>query len=251
MTEKATSIYQKKQGVIEVLQEALANDGHVVFPLSPQMVQVWLRSVSKKDVVKKKLSKKDIVYYALLSFMNMHSFVSLHAELYKGHVGTLNPEITALEDGGYLVKVDMKRFINLPGVNPMAEIQDILDLYVWYKNVLVENPSSEIYIRLFNNRDKNRKVYATTELTIHRTLKEDGTEEPDAMLSYKLNNDWEAFVKSKSSLNEFFRNCALDLGHLGPWSTASTRDETVFDKYSTPFMESFRKHYEKHKDKMQ
>lgn len=249
MTEKAASIYDKKQNVIEVLKEALANDGYVVFPLSPQMVKIWLRSVSEKDVVKKKLSKKDIVYYSLLSFMNINSFVSLRAELYKGHLGTLKPEITALEDGGYLVKVDMKKFINLPGVNPMGEIQEILDFHLWYKNVLVENPNSDIYVRLFNNRDNTRKVYATTNVTIHRTLRDDGTEDPDSMLSLKLNNELEEFLKTKSSLNDFFRNCALDLGHLGPWSTASTRDETVFNKYSTPFMESFHKHLQKIKSK--
>lgn len=126
--------------------------------------------------------------------------------------------------------VNFAKMMLLPCNNPAQELSELRKFFELAKTFMEADPSKISTIQICNERDRNRKVYASVNCSRCEAGAR-GRSTTDRVFTAQF----EALISSSPLLQEYLRQVALTLGRLGPWSWATIRESALYETTKGPW----------------
>lgn len=199
-------------------------DGYATFTYGKDYVAYVFRDLSK--------NKDEAMRRMLGSLFRKQSLLTLKLERLKRWVTDIEATSTTDEAGDVHLRMNLARMLLLPCEKPAAELDELRGFFTAMMPFFEAHANERSDIQVCNNRDRNKAIYATFAC---RFEGKDGKMEKDTVFQPAL----QAIVDASPVLQYFFRNVALALQKIGPWSWVCLDEENLYGPYNGPWSKAF------------
>lgn len=173
-----------------------------------------------------------------IAFMEQ-SLLTIRIEAVKKAISELDIRISQYE-GRPIVSLCLAKLLQLPAVNPAAELAEFEAMLVEMKAFFLARPTQHCSIQICNERDRNRRVYGSIVCRYPDPELRQGTCHDTAATQALV-----ARINASPALSHWLRRVALSLQKLGPWSWLLIREDVLFGYGLGPYHEHLRSEYDK------
>ena len=204
--------------------DAADADGYGTFTYSKDYVAYVFRDLPK--------NKGEAMRQMLGSLFRQQSLLTLKLERLKRWVTDIEATSTTDEVGDVHLRMNLARMLLLPCEKPAAELVELRSFFTAMMPFFEAHANERSNIQVCNNRDRNKAIYATFAC---RFEGKDGKMEQDTVFQPAL----QTIVDASPVLQYFFRNVALALQKIGPWSWVCLDEENLYGPHNGPWSKAF------------
>jgi hypothetical protein len=213
----------KRDTLFDIIDAADA-DGYATFTLSKQYVGYVFRDLPK--------NKNDALRHMLESLFYRQPLLTLKLERLKRWVTDIEASSTTDEAGSVHLRINLARMLLLPCERPATELAELRCFFAALLPFFEAHATERSDFQVCNNRTHNKAVYASFAC---RVQGKENMMEKDTVFQPAL----QAMVDASPTLQYFFRNVALALQKIGPWSWVCLDEDHLYGPNQGPWSMSF------------
>lgn len=212
----------KRDTLFDII-DAADGDGYATFILSKQYTDYVFQDLPK--------NKNDALREMLESLFHRQPLLTLKLERLKRWVTDIEATSTTDEEGNVHLRMHLARMLLLPCEKPAAELAELRGFFTVMLPFFEAHANTRSDIQVCNNRDRNKAIYASFACRVEGKdkMEKDTVHQPTL----------QALVDASPVLQYFFRNVALALQKIGPWSWVCIDEDNLFGPNNGPWSKAF------------
>jgi hypothetical protein len=216
--------------LFEILDAAGA-DGYASFSFSKQYADYVFQDLPK--------NKGEALRCILESLFRRQPLLTLKLDRLKRWVTDIETTAVTDAEGTLHVRMNLARMFLLPCEKPAEELAELRGFFTAMLPFFEAHAKERSHIQICNNRDRKKAVYASFNCSFEGA--ENGMSKDD-----EVQARLQAMVDASPVLQAFFRNVALALQKIGPWSWVCIDEDSLYGPNQGPWSQSF---FEQHQAK--